>query len=377
MFLPPPDAPPPTLAKVNIQTADAALLQLVADLGQAVLDPALADADLRATILVQTPPAVLQPFVARCVRELDRRNPYGPGRALRLLRTVENSTGLSEVAWSLDGRWLALGGDGGLWIWALEDRRGPVALPQSWGVYALAFAPDNRTLAVARSGAVDLLRLPDGTRCARLAVGEGFLQSLAWAADGKSLVTTSRDAVRWWSPPGTLAATAPVPEQGDRWREARTTLLTLDGQTLVAGYGNRAVWRWYAMPTGRQTIRQMPAPGLDIRGVAFAPDGTRLAAASVNEGIWIWRVADGRLVRKLGVETASAVSLAWSPGGHLLAAGAEWGGMWLWRVANGALLNGWEGHAGDVSALAFAPDGRMLVSVGGFDERVRVWEVPG
>ena len=140
MFLPPPDAPPPTLAKVNIQTADAALLQLVADLGQAVLDPALADADLRATILVQTPPAVLQPFVARCVRELDRRNPYGPGRALRLLRTVENSTGLSEVAWSLDGRWLALGGDGGLWIWGLEDRRGPVALPQSWGVYALAFA---------------------------------------------------------------------------------------------------------------------------------------------------------------------------------------------------------------------------------------------
>jgi len=140
MFLPPPDAPPPTLAKVNIQTADAALLQLVADLGQAVLDPALADADLRATILVQTPPAVLQPFVARCVRELDRRNPYGPGRALRPLRTVENPTGLSAVAWSPDGRWLALGGDGGLWIWGLEDRRGPVALPQSWGVYALAFA---------------------------------------------------------------------------------------------------------------------------------------------------------------------------------------------------------------------------------------------
>jgi len=374
-----PDAPfPAALMKVNLQAADPALLQLVAEIGQAVLNPALPDADLRATILEQTPRAVLQPLVERCVREIDRRNPYGPGRALRPLRTVPNLAGVSEVAWAPDGHWIALGGDGGLWLWAPDAPRGPVALPKSWGVYALAFAPDSQTLAVARSGAVDLVRLPDGARRARLPVGEGFLQSLAWSGDGQALVTTSRDAVRWWAwPAGELRATTPVPTQGDRWREARTTVLTAAGQTLVAGYGSQVVWRWHAVPTGRQTIRRLPAEWMDIRGVAFAPDGTQLAAASVNEGVWIWRVADGRLLRKLGADQASAVSLAWSPDGHLLAAGAEWGGMWLWRVADGFLLNQWEGHAGDVSSLAFAPDGRALVSVGGFDETVRVWEVPG
>ena len=88
-------------------------------------------------------------------------------------------------------------------------------------------------------------------------------------------------------------------------------------------------------------------------------------------------MADSRMVRKLGMDVADALSLAWSPGGHLLEAGSEWGGMWLWPVADGALLNKWEGHAGEVFALAFAPDGRVLVSVGAFDETVRVWEVPG
>jgi WD40 repeat protein len=144
-------------------------------------------------------------------------------------------------------------------------------------VYALAFAPDGKVLALGdQAGAVKLLDTGTGKPGGPRKVVGGEVRALAWSADGKRLAAGSAG-----NPPGEMAIRVWNVAGGQPGAEvagfpARGTDLAFspDGQSLAAyeeGSGWLSVW---AVTTGAKQA-QFRVTG--YRGAAFMPDNRTLA----------------------------------------------------------------------------------------------------
>jgi WD40 repeat protein len=108
-----------------------------------------------------------------------------------------------------------------------------------------------------------------------------------------------------------------------------------------------------------------------VYGVAFSPDGHRLAASG-DQTVKVWNVDTRQLVLTLtGHKVAEGV--AFSPDGHTVASGFGDNTVRLWNADTGRPLSDpFTGHTDLVSSVAFSPDGRRLVSAS-WDQTVRLW----
>ncbi|MFE0258300.1 WD40 repeat domain-containing protein, partial [Streptomyces sp. NPDC059010] len=139
-----------------------------------------------------------------------------------------------------------------------------------------------------------------------------------------------------------------------------------DGRLLV---GDDRVAR---LPSGPVTRKEL-AQGTTIGALAFAPDGSRLAAGDLTGRVSLW---DADVRHRAGVlrnvfpaplgDTPEGVgALALSPDGRTLAVGGDAGTLQLWDTSTQQPLGGPLTTPGDaVRSLAFSPDGTTLYSTG-------------
>jgi WD40 repeat protein len=272
-----------------------------------------------------------------------------------LVTLNDHPGGVSQVAFSPDGGRVATANADGT-VNVYDAATGQVRLTirgHSQIVWGVAFSPDGRLLASAAGDKAILLQQPGEIK--------------VWDAG------TGREAAALRGHRSLVFDVAFSP----------------DGRRLASGGADRALRIW-EVPAGKMVLLLNGHTGA-IRRVAFSPDGRRLASASYDSTVRVWDVSTGEaihilrhtpdgaldtmtslLARDLELTAASVFGVAFSPDGRRLAS-ASVGKVVIWDADTGHELRTLRGHTGAVSQVAFSPDGRRLASAGA-DNIVRLWD---
>jgi WD40 repeat protein len=247
---------------------------------------------------------------------------------------------------------------------------------------ALAIAPDGR---VAVGGGLDgrvVIRSADEKAKPRLLFAHpGRILSLAFGPpDTGWLAAGGADrTVHLWdlkaSGKGTLDQPVP-PGDSPRVLHGHTGAVTglafsPDGERLASVGGELKLW---SLPGGDEVL-SWPTPG---RGVLFGPGGRHLAVVTPTDTIHLW---DSIPHRDTLVLREAGSALAFLPDGKQVALAGRDPGVDLWnleRLRPTARLPGQNsgyapGHARTVCCLAASRDGRWLAT-GGDDGSLRLWD---
>lgn len=329
-----------------------------------------------------------------------------PGRPVALGRPVpvdRSVTSILSLAFSPDGRVLALGGhtsdkgDGGsggfVDLWSLTSPSHPVLLgrPKSpaiqgfdaaTAVESLAFSPDGRTLAAGwHAGLVSLWNVtrPDDVDSAGAPLNLGcpgiFSRRIAFSPTGRTLAAACDDEA------GTISLwNTTDPARPGRGRSVKaghrvnSVAFSPDGGTLAAGSNPGRVHLWKVADPGRPAPLGKPltGPAQPVMSVAFSPDGHTLAAGSADHTIHLYNVthpkAIGPLGRPLTGPGDAVTDVVFSPDSRTLAAGNTDGNVDLWHLPPTRII----GAGGNVASVAFSPDGRTLAA-GNQNKTVSLW----
>src|SRR3989440_6829086 len=85
-----------------------------------------------------------------------------------------------------------------------------------------------------------------------------------------------------------------------------------------------------------------------VLSVAWSPDGTRIASASVDQTVQVWEAPSGRLLQTCTGHRGPVLSVAWSPDGTRIASASDDQTVQVWEAQSGSLLQTFAGHRGIV-----------------------------
>jgi WD40 repeat protein len=124
----------------------------------------------------------------------------------------------------------------------------------------------------------------------------------------------------------------------------------------------------------RFTTQKLVDTHSPVSGVAYSPDGTRIATAQFAGTVLQWDSTTGKLIgTPAGERTGRMFAVAYTPDGRTIATAGGDGAMRLIDADTGALRNPNLVHVGALSCIIVSPDGKTVVT-GGLDGSLRSWD---
>jgi WD40 repeat protein len=370
--------------------------------------PAVPSAPSASAPTASAPPAAAAPFAASTTLTVTKEiaddavgsvlyAPDGARLAVALGSTVQLRDGASldpgpilvghtgdvgALAFSPDGALLATGAqdDPQIRIWDAATGREVQTLSghTDW-IRSLAFSPDGALLA---SGAADrTLRLWDTRTWRELAVLEGhtdLIGNIAFSPDGTTLASASRDGtVRLWdvarrAQRDGFQFTAPVDPQTQAPYWLTGLAFSPDGRRIAVGSVSNNLYLLDARNGDLQREFRGHEGWVVLRGVAFSPAGDTIATAGLDGTVRIWSVVTGVQRAVLRQQGLRLIAVAWHPDGDRLVSSSDTGGsVTVWSPADEQVVQSVQLAQGSVTSLAYSLNGTVLAT-GGINGTVRL-----
>ncbi len=296
---------------------------------------------------------------------------------------AHESGGVSCLAYSSDGQWLATAGGGkqiriwNLWtrplrdpFYRLDGHAGPVS--------SVAISPNGEYLASAGSDqVVKVWNLQTRSEVRSYRGHADWVTSVAFSPDGKSIVSASVDRqVMIWR----FAADEADTNAGGHTREVTALSVSGDGRFIATGSRDRTARLWDA--ASGSELRTFGGHAAGVSGVALSADGKTLLTYTNDRKLRAWDASTGRELRSaecedsillLTMAAGSKNALAWSR--HDGA--SEDDQIHTVQVIDPESLRSIEtlsDRGRRLTCLAFSADG-SLVAMGALDGSVRIWNL--
>ncbi len=266
------------------------------------------------------------------------------------------------VAWSPNGKQLAVGSTGGIWLYDTRDFDAPPhRLEAVADLVDMAYSPNGTRLAmVSKGGAVLMWDAVTGARFEILDFYQIADHSIAFSADSKVLAVQFDPPMLLWNAQTGEPITKIVTKVPD------DLSITRIPRSVVTEASDDAWTLEDSTPSGPQTF-----PYEQGRTVSLNAAGV-MAKATHDKTVELINAQTGETLRTLTGHTAAVICVDFSPDNVTLVSGSQDGSMRLWNADTGELLHVLNESWGEIQSVAFSPDGTLLASA--TKSRVRLWD---
>jgi WD40 repeat protein len=295
------------------------------------------------------------------------------------IRTISTDAGIVYgVAFSRDSRRLAsAGGDVGkpseVKVWDAVTCREVAALSgHTDRVFSVAFGPENLLATSSGDGTVRFWDSQRGRQVAPPLTGfGGAVHSIALSSNGHRLATCdARHTARLWD----LTASRDEILRGHQGFVI-SAAFSPNGK-LVATSGVDGTVRLWDAASGKEVRSPFTNHGTRVYSVVFNPASELVASADAVGKVFIWNAATGNILRTLAGDPDYVYGLAFSPdGGRLAVAGSKEVKLWDLTKKEETICS-LGGLAGAINGVAFSPDGKRLAACGGYKAKgeIKIWD---
>ncbi len=274
------------------------------------------------------------------------------------LKTLEHGTGVTSVAWSPDGKYVACGTTQTCFLWNADTYANITTLKQDGNtVYSVAFSADSKRL-LTGGGTNCLVWDIETQKIVHTITTEGTVVS--WSPDDKYIVTAGGGVASLWD-------TAGFKQIKPLAFGMRSCCWTKEGKIFYALYGD-GVHNLEMSESKSNPPIQVGASG----SLIWTP-GRPVVAGLGTVAPTLFDSASGKMLATLEGHKGAVTAVLWSRDNKFLATASTDKTVKIWD-ATGKLHRTLEGHESTVSALAWAGDGRIATA--GDDKMVRIF-VPG
>jgi WD40 repeat protein len=275
---------------------------------------------------------------------------------------------VNSVAFSPTGSLLATAGsDNTARLWDFRKAIQVRNLRQSGAVKSVAFSPDGKWLAIATDDTASVWDVGKGVQV--LSVRPlGSVNGIAFEPSGKRLATASADnmAQLWHLDGGKgLLSVHHLDSVND-------LSFSPDGTKLATASSDNTAKVWDSSSGGE--LLSLSASSNPVNSVAFSKDGKHLAMASTDGTATVWDIQNVKRLFTVKGHEASVNGTTYSPDNKTFATASADGTARIWDATK-------EGppllvlrHAGPVNFVVYSPDGKRLATASS-DGTARVWDM--